>query len=582
MKIKKLEVNGFRSLVQFSIKFDDQMTILVGENDTGKTSLIECLKIFTQGRQVSFDDFTNGFDQMSISLEIDDFIFDKEYKKDGADVKPTLSKARPTKEYIQRTLAKLQDLTFDCSTEDGRKFVIDSAKLFGLMVRSNSNIDNLKMQLIDKLNANGELVIENPTFPKINNIQLDGRHFENIPAFFREVFLKEKQAGIWQEKISEETTIESFVKNHLEAYSRDISAQIQERGIIEKIKLFLPNLTEIKVEPVFLTRDLNVDAKVKFLEGGNEIPIENKGDGTKRRMTMALLELKKEQSRIPSDAQTIYLLDEPDTHLHVQAQMDLIYTIEGFSSAGNQVILTTHSPFILNSARPSQVRLLFRKNNSGLTKIRSLMSEPTQSSEVIRALGIENSHLFFSRNIVIVEGKTEENFLSAQYLKQTNRTLSSGLIKAINVRGITNIVGFSRAILELHDPNRVYILYDNDPSPELQELIDQLSIPQDHKFQVGTKEFEDAFHSSILYRVWSEYHIDCNKKIPESWTEEAIDQLKTQCLANGEKFSKALRSLNQGGKAMEKPIFGTALGERANTDELPQKLRDLFDLLINA
>ncbi|CDI03765.1 hypothetical protein BN873_640003 [Candidatus Competibacter denitrificans Run_A_D11] len=33
---------------------------------------------------------------------------------------------------------------------------------------------------------------------------------------------------------------------------------------------------------------------------------------------------------------------------------------------------------------------------------------------------------------------------------------------------------------------------------------------------------------------------------------------------------------------MEKPIFGTALGERANTDELLQKLRDLFDLIINA
>lgn len=107
--------------------------------------------------------------------------------------------------------------------------------------------------------------------------------------------------------------------------------------------MFLPELTEVKVEPIFHPRDLNIDAKVKF-ENGNEISIENKGDGTNRRMTMALLEFKKEQLRIPNDDQTIYLFDEPDTHLHVRAQLELVATVEGFSSAGNQVILTTHSP----------------------------------------------------------------------------------------------------------------------------------------------------------------------------------------------------------------------------------------------
>ncbi|MBI1175719.1 MAG: AAA family ATPase [Sideroxydans sp.] len=404
-------------------------------------------------------------------------------------------------------------------------------------------------------------------------------HFENVPAFFKEVFLKEKQASIWQEQIGEGTSIETFVRDHLEEYSREVSAQILERGIIDKLRLFLPELTEIKIEPVFLTRDLNVDAKVKFLEGGNEIAIENKGDGTKRRMTMALLEFKKEQSRIPNDDQTIYLLDEPDTHLHVRAQLDLVNTVEGFSSAGNQVILTTHSPFIVNAAKPSQVRLLVRHN--GVSKIRSLTHEPTRSSQILRALGIENTHLFFSRRIVIVEGETEESFLPAQYLKQTGRTLSSGLIKTINVRGVHNIVGFSRAILELHDPERIYILCDNDASPELQQLIDELHIPQAHKYQVGTREFEDAFDSSVIQRVWAEYHDDCGKQVPEHWTTEKIEQVKTQCIANGEKFSTALRGLNQGGKAMKKPILGAALGERVEFDELPQQLHELLNELTN-
>lgn len=200
----------------------------------------------------------------------------------------------------------------------------------------------------------------------------------------------------------------------------------------------------------------------------------------------------------------------------------------------------------------------------------------------MRALGVENTHLFFSRKIVIVEGETEEGFLPAQYLRQTNHTISSGLIKVINVKGIQNIVGFARAILELHDPQRIFILCDNDASLELQEIIDLLQIPQAHKFQVGTKEFEDSFESLVLHRAWCQYHIDCGKQAPAGWTEEAIEQLKVECAASDQKFSKRLRSLNQGGKSMRKPIFGAALGERAEIDELPQRLRELFSVLTNA
>lgn len=74
------------------------------------------------------------------------------------------------------------------------------------------------------------MVIDGASFPKFNNIQLDGRHFENVPAFFKEVFLKEKQAGIWREQIAEGTTIESFVRSHLEQYSDEVSNRFEIEG----------------------------------------------------------------------------------------------------------------------------------------------------------------------------------------------------------------------------------------------------------------------------------------------------------------------------------------------------------------
>ena len=58
------------------------------------------------------------------------------------------------------------------------------------------------MATTNKLSDQSQLLIENAIFPKFNNIQLDGKHFENVPAFFKEVFLREKQANIWSEKIN--------------------------------------------------------------------------------------------------------------------------------------------------------------------------------------------------------------------------------------------------------------------------------------------------------------------------------------------------------------------------------------------
>lgn len=577
MKIRALQVAGFRSLKNFSIEFDPLLTVIVGENDAGKTSLIECLRVITQDRTVGSDDFSYGANEIRIHVEIDNFIFNKKYlKQEDGGISAQLS-AMPSQDYKSQLLARFGSTAFDLSLEEDLAFLKNTAKIFGLTVRSNSNFSNLKDQLAELLTRDGDLIIDGATFPKFNNIQLDGRQFENVPSFFREVFLKEKQISIWQESTSDGCTIEDFVRSSLKDYSEDVSRQIREQGILEKLKIYLGELIDIRIEPLFHPKDLSLDAKVKFLENGGEINIENKGDGTKRRITMALLEFKKEQSKLLGDSQTIYLLDEPDTHLHVKAQLDLIKTLSGFSSNGDQIILTTHSPFILNAVNPNQVRLLIRKDGETSNKKLSINSNVAQSA--LRGLGIENTHLFFSRTIVIVEGETEENFLHHQYYKNTGNSTSAALIKVINVEGVQNILGFSRAILELHDSRHIYLLCDNDISEDLRILIAELNLDEAHKFFVGKKEFEDAFDSEVLHKCWSAYLTDAGKQTPETWSAEAIEALKQKASKDNLKFSKEIRALSSGGKKMTKPILGAALGRYASLEELPKELKELFKVI---
>lgn len=183
---------------------------------------------------------------------------------------------------------------------------------------------------------------------------------------------------------------------------------------------------------------------------------------------------------------------------------------------------------------------------------------------------------FFSKHIIIVEGETEEQFIPSYFIREFDETLSSSLIKIINCKGIPNIPGFSKALLEIHNPENIHLLFDNDASPELEDLIDRLKISSDRKYVVGTKEFEDAFTDQALYSAWHAYLTSCDKEIPETWSVDSIRNLRAECAETGKKFSKEIRSLNQGGKKMSKPIFGNAIGQHLNDADIPNRLLDLI------
>lgn len=123
--------------------------------------------------------------------------------------------------------------------------------MLGLPVRANSNIENLRTQILGRISTNDEVAIEGAVFPEFSSIQLDGKHFENVPAFFKEVFLKEKQASIWHEEVREGMSIESFVRSHLDSFSKDVSMQIRERGIISKLRLLCQSLRISRLRQCF-------------------------------------------------------------------------------------------------------------------------------------------------------------------------------------------------------------------------------------------------------------------------------------------------------------------------------------------
>lgn len=71
-----------------------------------------------------------------------------------------------------------------------------------------------------------------------------------------------------------------------------------------------------------------------------------------------------------SEQNVVYLLDEPGVSLHVNAQRELIQLFKHLSEKGNQVVYTTHSPYMLDLEEEGIHRIrAVVKNSEGITKI---------------------------------------------------------------------------------------------------------------------------------------------------------------------------------------------------------------------
>lgn len=99
----------------------------------------------------------------------------------------------------------------------------------------------------------------------------------------------------------------------------------------------------------------------------------------------------------------VYLLDEPGTSLHVNAQRELISLFNHLAEKGNQVVYTTHSPYMLDVENEGVYRIrAITKDSEGYTKIYktaydSRIAPDTQKdtlTPIIRALGMNLNDTF--------------------------------------------------------------------------------------------------------------------------------------------------------------------------------------------
>ena len=94
-----------------------------------------------------------------------------------------------------------------------------------------------------------------------------------------------------------------------------------------------------------------------------DVPLKNRGEGTRLLIKNAVFRLLAESQSNDKD-KILFAFEEPETHLHPSAQIEMYKTIKKLSENPNyQVIITTHSPYIVKELENDNIYPIVVKRN---------------------------------------------------------------------------------------------------------------------------------------------------------------------------------------------------------------------------
>ncbi|HFR4219708.1 AAA family ATPase [Bacillus sp. A260] len=233
----------------------------------------------------------------------------------------------------------------------------------------------------------------------------------------------------------------------------------------------------------------------------------------------------------------IILLDEPGPYLHPKAQNDILKALEILAKS-DQIIFTTHSPYLINPNTLERVRLVTRDSESCTVIENQIHAASIADQEVytpiMTAIGLDLSKSFgtFGDHNVIVEGISDYYYLEIMK-KYINYDEAFGVMRFIPSIGASQIDKLASLLIGWGVQFKVLLDNDNAGKKEKKELEQKLLLTQEQLIFVSDNPqfaIEDLFsREDFLSYI-----------MPDLELSEKEDDLDNSRLLNKKKKSKAL------------------------------------------
>ncbi len=482
MYISKLKVKGYKNIKEeSSIYFNKGLNILVGENGSGKTAIIDSLRLALRENEshstLSNDDFYCSLDKKEYTDEIKisiDFLGLTENEKItfltwcdadfNAHLHLQISENPNRRGYFKRkywggssSASIFEEDTFDRIECIYLPPLRDAEKKL-----ANGKRSRLAMLLSKHYGDKTDSLVE------------------NVKSFYDEI--TGNVGGKYNEIVEVKKSINTKIKESLgNELGQSISLQFSEATfskIIGNMKMmFFPKIGETDITKF---RDLSTNS----LGYNNLLYIAT---------VLAELELIKD-----SEVFTVLLIEEPEAHLHPQLQVKFIKYLEELSETlpNAQIIVSTHSPVLASSVSIDKIIHVSQQKThvETVTLKQKTFGDNISEKYINRWLDVTKSTMLFSRGIILVEGISEAlilpklavnvlNKYNFEATKNGGKLLANSIeemgISVININGV-NFRYFMKLFCNFNNssgPNiPIYCagISDCDPDKDIYPLIGEM------------------------------------------------------------------------------------------------------------
>jgi len=479
--ISKLNILGYKNCNnKATISLNKGLNILVGENASGKTTIIDAIRMILKETEYSYmnikeSDFyrsfteTNKSENIKIDLYFNGLTADEEVTfltwcdaDFNAKLHLEVDRNPNRKGYYKKTIwggaskaSAFEEETFECidciylpplrdaeeKLSNGRKSRLATLLKHQYMTQEEKN------SLVDKVSQFNQSIVanENSEYKEIAKAKNDINNY-----------LKKAMGQVLGQSINLQFADASFI------------------SILQSIKMvFFPQLDETDI--------------TKF----RDIAINSLGYNNLLYIATVFSEL--EAVGKDNNLFTVLLIEEPEAHLHPQLQIKLIKYLEKLTEdyKDMQIIITTHSPVLASSVDIEHLIHISDKSDT-INAISLAKLDLGKSKNFInRWLDVTKSTLLFSKGVILVEGISESLLLSemakivlSKYNLDNSRdnlpkTLEEAGVAIININGI-NFKHFMKMFCNIDEskskiklPFRCAGITDNDPQNNIENMKDK-------------------------------------------------------------------------------------------------------------